>query len=54
MRFALLTVRLKNGMETVAVKNGSAKKTENVTDIVRYGHGSIRYGHDDKFGPLTV
>ena len=31
VRFALLTVRLKNGTVTVAVKNGTVKKTENGT-----------------------
>ena len=42
VRFALLTVRLKNGTVTVAlaVKNGTVKKTENGT--VRYGHGTVR------------
>ena len=36
VRFALLTVRLKNGTVTVAiaVKNGTVKKTENGTDTV--------------------
>ena len=49
VRFALLTVSLKNGTVTVAlaVKNGTVKKTENGTDMVRYGNG-------DKFGPPTV
>ena len=50
VRFALLTVRLKNGTVTVAlaVKNGTVKKTENGTDTVRYGHGTARtrYGTD--------
>ena len=40
VRFALLTVRLKNGTVTVkngtvTVKNGTEKKTENGTDTVR-------------------
>ena len=49
VRFALLTVRLKNGSLTVAiaVKNGTVKKTVNGTDTVRYGHG-------DKFGRTIV
>ena len=36
VRFALLTVRLKNGTVTVAiaVKNGTVKTTENGTDTV--------------------
>ena len=36
VRFALLTVSLKNGTVTVAlaVKNGTVKKTENDTDTV--------------------
>ena len=34
MLFALLTVRLINGTVTVAVKNGTVKKTENGTDTV--------------------
>ena len=46
VRFALLTVRLKNGTVTVAiaVKNGTVKKNGK-----RYGHGS-----GDKFGPPIV
>ena len=49
VRFALLTVRLKNGTVTVAlaVKNGTVKKTE--IGAVRYGHGS-----GDKFGRTIV
>ena len=49
VRFALLTVGLKNGTVTVAlaVINGTAKKTENGTDTVRYGNG-------DKFGRTIV
>ena len=48
VRFALLTVRLKNGTVTVAiaVKNGTVKKTENGTDTVRYGTNTVRYGTD--------
>ena len=47
VRFALLTVRLKNGTVTVAiaVKNGTVKKTENGTGTVRYGTDTVRYGH---------
>ena len=63
VRFALLTVRLKNGTVTVAlaVKNGTVKKTENGTDTVRYGTDTVRYGTDtvrygngDKFGRTSV
>ena len=55
VRFALPTVRLKNGTVTVAlaVKNGTVKKTENGT--VRYGHGTVRYGHGTvRYGHGTV
>ena len=49
--FALLTVTLKNGTVTVAlaIKNGMVKKNGK-----RYGHGTVRYEHGDKFGPPIV
>ncbi len=52
VRFALLTVSLKNGTVTVAVavKNGTVKKNGK-----RYGkQNGKRYGHGGKFGPPTV
>ena len=57
VRFALPTVRLKNGTVTVAiaVKNGTVKKTENGTDTVRYGTDTVRYGHGTvRYGHGTV
>ena len=59
VRFALLTVRQKNGTVTVAiaVKNGTVKKTENGTDTVRYGTDTVRYGTDTvrtRYGHGTV
>ena len=51
VRFALLTVRLKNGTVTVALavinavkKIKCGKKMENGTDTVLYGTGTVRYG----------
>ena len=61
VRFALLTVRLKNGTVTVAiaVKNGTVKKNGKQyghgTDTVRYG--TVRYGHGTvrtRYGTDTV
>ena len=67
VRFALLTVRLKNGTVTVAlaVKKRYGKKNGKRYGhgTVRYGHGTVRYGHGtdtvrtrygNKFGPPTV
>ena len=52
VRFSLLTIGQKNGTVTVAlaVKNGTVKKTENGTDTVRYGNGTVPSGDGDKFG----
>ena len=59
VRFALPTVRLKNGTVTIAlvVKNDTVKKTENGTDTVRTRYGTVRtrYGTDTvRYGHGTV
>ena len=49
VRFALPTVRLKNGTVTVAlaVKNGTVKKTENGTNTVRYDTDTVAVTNSD-------
>ena len=54
VRFALLTVWLKNG--TVKKTENGTVRTRYGTLRTRYGHGmdTVRYGHGDKFGRTTV